>query len=267
MRLLSELKFRFLLISIFAGLTGSFFGSRSLSLERFDPVHCQSLFQSKLTMITGDIKHPVKYLITEGPLPGRNTIQTQHLQAMLGQFGQRVDVALYKEANSILFLSDGAETRKIDRLGPVLAKEFPKKTIVSADINIVEDGFVNNWGLVKIDNLKKFPIADDSFDRVILKKGLCLCHGDTCCGGFKPRDEATKQFFGEVARVLNKKDPNAIAVLQGTNNVGMSEILKWNAFMDEVSKKYPVEYEFMYDREGLFHSILIQPRFTLHSKP
>jgi len=93
----------------------------------FSEENCREIFESELRMIGGKIEHPVKYLIREGERVPVNEIETHHVQGMLGQWGNRVETALYRDANSILFLSDGKEALKVDRLGPVIAKECPKK--------------------------------------------------------------------------------------------------------------------------------------------
>ncbi|NDG84681.1 MAG: hypothetical protein EBX52_06535 [Proteobacteria bacterium] len=178
---------------------------------------------------------------------------------MLGQYGNKIEGALYEDAKTILCLSDGRDKDLIERMGPALAKEYPKKTVVSAELNVVQNGFVNNWGLFRIDNTERFPVKNNSFDRIVLRRGMCVCHEGRCCAGFKPASADARNFLGEVVRILNKNDPHAMAVLHGMVDVGMAEIFAWSAFLDEISKTAPIRYRMMMDHQGMFHSILIQP--------
>ena len=221
---------------------------------------CTDLLEGNLRMITGNLQHPMKYRVAYDQRAAFDHLDTHDLQGMLGQHGNKIQAAYYEDAKSILFLSDGRDEQLVERLGPVIAKEFPKKTVVSAELNVVENGFVNNWGLIKIDNTERFPVKDNAFDRIVLRKGMCVCHGGRCCAGFNPASKEARSFLTEVIRILNKKDPHAMAVLHGMHDVGMPEIWAWTTFLDEIVKHEPVKYRMMYDRQGLFHSILIQPK-------
>jgi|GEM_PF-6515371 len=242
-------RFAILLLSTFGIATATF---------AVDPDRCNALLEGRtLTFVNGPVKIPTKYRVERGPRTSFDRIDTYDLQKMLGEHGNKIDAALYEDANTILFLSDGADV--IDRLGPAIAQEFPKKTVVSAELDIVEDGFLNNWGLIRIDNTRPFPAKDDSFDRVILRRGMCVCHHGRCCAGFKPASPDARNFLRQVVRILNKKDPHALAVLHGMYDVGMGEIWAWSTFLDEIAKTEPIRYRMMMDRQGMFHSILIQP--------
>ena len=224
----------------------------------FSEENCREIFESELRVLGGKIEHPVKYLIREGERVPVEDLDTHHIQGMLGQWGNRVETALYRDANSILFLSDGKEALKVDRLGPVIAKEFPKKTVVSAEVQVEENRFVQNWGYVKVDNLERFPVKDNSFDRVVLRRGMCVCHNEVCCAGFKPGSPEAGRFFSEVIRVLDKSNPNAFAVLHGVHNVGGNDLMAWVKHLEELRKTKPFRYRILMSN-GSFHSILIQP--------
>jgi hypothetical protein len=226
--------------------------------DPFDPARCLDFLTESFRKIDGAPTGPIKYLYTEGEVPRVSEIQTHHLKMMLGEVGNKVDLGLYRNAKSILLLADGSERRVVDRLGPFLAREFPKKTVLSADVDVGENLLIRNWGNLKIDHLKVFPVKDNSFDRIILRKGLCQCHSASCCAGFHPLGPEARQFFSEVVRVLDKGNPESFAVLHGEKNVGGVDVATWRKMLDEISKSQPIEYEMMFDG-GFFHSILIRP--------
>lgn len=226
--------------------------------ERPDPEKCLQFFTRSLRKVDASPDVRVKYLITRGEIPPVSGIHTHHLKMMLGEVGSKVDLGLYQDAKSILLLADGSETRATDRLGPLLAREFPDKAVVSADVDVAENQLIRNWGHVKIDHLDVFPVKDNSFDRVILRRGLCQCHSNTCCAGFNPHGPQAKKFFQEVVRVMDKNNPNSFAILHGMHNVGGTDVQAWKSMLDEISIFHPIEYEIMLDK-GFFHSILIRP--------
>jgi hypothetical protein len=229
-----------------------------------DPEHCSELLEGNPRMMKGTCNHPTKFRVVFDQRVSFDHLDTHDLQGMLGQYGNKIQGALYEDAKSILFLSDGRDQNLVERLGPPIAKEFPKKWVVSAELNVVEDGFVNNWGLIKIDNTERFPVKDNAFDRIVLRRGMCVCHEGRCCAGFKPASPENRTFLSEVVRILNKKDPHAMAVLHGMHDVGMAEIYVWTRFLDEIAAKEPIRYRMMYDHQGHFHSILIQSKALLH---
>jgi hypothetical protein len=249
-------------LPLITALTLSLYPVSSLNRARAgevpNPGECIELLTSSIRKIETPLEVRVKYLVTRGEKPAVSGIQTHHLKMMLGEVGDKVDVGLYEDAKSILFLADGSEARATDRLGPLLAREFPGKTVVSADVDVGENRLIRNWGHVKIDHLAMFPVKDNSFDRVILRQGLCQCHSNTCCAGFNPQGPQAKKFFQEVVRVLDKNNPGAFAVLHGMHNVGGSDVQVWKSMLNEISLFNPVEYEIMLDK-GFFHSILIRP--------
>ncbi len=226
---------------------------------------CNDLLKGNSTVLTGKFNHPTKYRVVYDQKASFDHLDTHDLRGMLGEYSNKIQAAFYEDAKSILFLSDGRDEKLVERLGPAIAKEFPKKYVVSAELNVVEDGFVNNWGLIKIDNTEPFPVNDNAFERIVLKKGMCVCHGGKCCAGFTPASKEARSFLSEVVRILNKNDPHAMAVLHGMHDVGMAEIWAWTTFLDEIAKQEPIKYKMMMDRQGLFHSILIQPDLTKKS--
>ncbi len=221
------------------------------------PAECSELITHILRKMDDAPLGPVKYLTTEGEVPALSRIEAYHLQMMLGEIGNKVDLGLYRDARSILLLGDGSKSQVTDRLGPLLAREFPKKWVVSADLEVGENLLIRNWSTIQINHVERFPVNDNSFDRIILRKGLCQCHSSSCCAGFSPHGPQAKQFFREVIRTLDKRNPNAFAVLHGIDNVGGIDVQAWSSMLDEIALTEPIQYQVILDK-GFFHSILIR---------
>jgi hypothetical protein len=127
---------------------------------------------------------------------------------------------------------------------------------------------LNPTGNRRIDNTEPFRLRDNSQDLVVMNKGLCLCADKIekkhTCGGISTSVEGMTKFFMEVARVLNKDNPYAIAMLQGRvanysgNDVNYRAVEKAAKI---VMAKMNVNITFGYQREdGTRTHIIIQPK-------
>ncbi|OFZ18355.1 MAG: hypothetical protein A2X94_12455 [Bdellovibrionales bacterium GWB1_55_8] len=86
--------------------------------------------------------------------------------------GSKVNVGPYQAAEKILFLSDsGAETDGLS-LGELIADAFPSKTVVRTDLQFHESSTVGNLSTLFMDNTKPFPFKDNTFDTIVMRKGL-----------------------------------------------------------------------------------------------
>lgn len=146
-----------------------------------------------------------------------------------------------QSASRMLVLGDGFEqkwTQIAEKFHKVL---FNPIEIYKTDIKCPKDLDGKNTGNLYFQYLNHkacFPFASKFFDLIVMRYGLCTCQRSTeTCGGivFKGRnskiskrffpcfqknelvcsDQQAFQFFYEVSRVLNDKNPDSLAFLHG----------------------------------------------------
>lgn len=168
----------------------------------------------------------------------------QHLGRMMGGdhgYADIFDPDAYLHSDRLLFLSDGLNRADHFSLGPQVARAFPQKRVISVDFGYpgsIENG---NLKLMSLDNTKAFPFADNSFDTIVLRRGLCVCHQNQCCGGFLPDSAEAKNFFREVVRVLDKRVSHSKAVLHGAYAVTPEIERVWIRYLSEIEKEFGVK--------------------------
>ena len=125
-------------------------------------------------------------------------------------YHQLENVDFYAPFRKILLLGDRGDFAMRAKLKQAYEDG---KTIIATDISNEGATSID----VRLDN-NRLPFGDDSVDAVVMKRGLCTCKIEPhTCGGI-PRDKEGAQAFAmEVARVLDKNDPNAVAVLHGAD--------------------------------------------------
>lgn len=139
------------------------------------------------------------------------------------------------DIKTALFLGDGIVYQNSSARGTDAqrwAQVNEQIAVISADIDAFNQTVTPNLSTATIDHRQKFPLADDSQDLVVMRRGLCKCHGEECCGGFEPQSEAAWNFFSEVVRVLNKNNPHAVAYLHGSTFLSYEEHVNWAAMLD-----------------------------------
>ncbi|OFZ18949.1 MAG: hypothetical protein A2X94_13450 [Bdellovibrionales bacterium GWB1_55_8] len=184
--------------------------------------------------------------------------------AMIGGRGEAasVDAAPYAHADTVLFLSDSSQTTVNGlSLGSAIAEAYPEKSVVRTDFAFADE-ITGNLSTRYMDNTKPFPFPDNSFDVIVMRRGLCICHGSRVCGGFLPISEESRQFFSEVTRVLNKKNPRAKAVLEGGYGVFPNVENAWREIGEQLEQTQGVSMEIFTSPWGGFHSIAISPART-----
>ena len=180
-----------------------------------------------------------------------------------GQSLSALDLNLYKDANSALFLSDGLSAARWLSLGEEVSTMYPKKRIVSADFDYRGPAKIGNRELVAVNNTERFPFESNTFDVVVLRRGLCVCHGDKCCGGFNPFTPQSQSFFREAVRVMNKKNPDARIILHGSYGVTDNVVNTWKRYLGEIEAESNVEATMYFDdRDQYFMMIGIKPKFS-----
>ncbi len=173
-----------------------------------------------------------------------------------------VRAATYAKHDNILFLSDGLNSKNHLSLGKIISKKFPKKNVVSTDFNYSGPDYIDSLRAVSVDNNQKLPFQDNEFDLIVLRYGLCVCYDQKCCGGFSPESDEAQQFFFEVARILNRNNPNSMVILHGETRVTSLILDEWKKFLRRVEFKYNVRAT-LYLRQDLwsekFYTIGIRP--------
>lgn len=127
----------------------------------------------------------------------------------------------YLGADRILLLGDTFEStpKRFPMVQAILNFLKPHQEVYRTSLDCppqldsAQIGPVRNF---KIDHRDPLPFAESFFDVIVLRRGLCFCKGkEETCGGIGKRKFFLKQFFSEVARVLNKANPEAVAYLHG----------------------------------------------------
>lgn len=108
----------------------------------------------------------------------------------------------YSERGRVLFLSDGGRSINVP---PEKQSQFS----ISTD-------FASNSGVkVRLDN-NLLPFKAESFDLVVMNRGLCPCRTITkTCGGLRLERDSIRTFVANVVNILDPKNPNSLAVLTG----------------------------------------------------
>lgn len=73
-----------------------------------------------------------------------------------------------------------------------------------------------NWLLMELDNSKELPLTENSFDRIVMRHGLCACSPNTekSCGGLLLDKGSIRIFFESMSKLLSEH-PQATAFLEG----------------------------------------------------
>ena len=192
------------------------------------------------------------------------TLPIHFIKTTQGQIPNPSKPQIYEAVRKILVLSDGTEGNAEHRLGLMIKKAYPDKSVVSSDL---ESDPKNH---VVLDN-NKLPFRDGSFDAVVLRRGICVCRGlDTTCGGTSLDIESMTNFLNELSRVLDRSNPNAFALISGPHTDAFSSNVSsklWSWAARSTVKKYPVNVELLhhhlplpYTEHHPFWGLRITPR-------
>jgi hypothetical protein len=216
-----------------------------------DPIHACPL----------DAAAPVEAIVADGPAVPVLAHENTEIDGILTPG----NLEPYRAGHwkSALFLADGIRER-YHPLAETVAKVMPDMKVIKADYEIKTDATRGNLRKMFLDNTLDFPLEDDSQDIIIMRSGLCTCRGPAlACGGIAATVDGGLNFFSEVARVLNKKNPHAVAYLHGGSE--RPEMIQvWAAAAKLAMKRYPdVKFEIIADvgADGkFFNAIKITPR-------
>jgi hypothetical protein len=175
-----------------------------------------------------------------------------------------IDYNLYENSEKILFLSDDNEAGFL--LGKSISEHFPQKKVFSTGILFQDTSIKENYTKMNLDNRAPFPFNDNSFDTIIMRKGICVCHGNYACGGFCATNDEAKVFFERVIKVLDKNNPNSLAILHGEAQLNQNFDTEWKKHFEGLEEKYNVQVFFYYIQRvnnRLLHSILVAPNAGL----
>jgi|GEM_PF-5880119 len=138
----------------------------------------------------------------------------------------------YTGYQSLLFLSDGGKFKWQEPMG------------LSQEAHYYATDFEpTRAGDVAIDNTK-LPFRPDSFDFILMNRGICLCCGrgtsSVLCGGIKEDQQAMKDFILSVSEVLVTSKPGSLALFTGYSfpKDGQTEAL-WIAALQDVAVTLP----------------------------
>ncbi|MBF0362704.1 MAG: hypothetical protein HQK49_16915 [Oligoflexia bacterium] len=122
------------------------------------------------------------------------------------------------------------------------------------------------------EEFKSCDLADQKFDVIVMKRGLCQCHdNNTTCGGIdcslKSSDsKSAYTFINKVINLMNLKNPNSYAILHG--KYGNSKFSKWNNFWKKTAEKISkvrkdISIQIDYDDIHDFVGLVIRPAPTI----
>ena len=174
-------------------------------------------------------------------------------------YGKKINYSSYEVYDRTLFLSDGiadtfgyrSEVRNESgafSLAERISERFPEKEVTQGDFNIEGDQNIGNLRQLFVDNSQPLPFAENSFDLVILRKGMCLCSCRAPCAGFSQKYEGSLNFFKEVIRVMDLSNPNALAILHGQERSDPKVLERWKRIATELESQFPVKMDFGYAR-------------------
>ncbi len=152
----------------------------------------------------------------------------------------------YLKASQVLFLGDGFERRFRSLADELVDSEIGDARIFRTDIACPKDLDLGRVRHRRVDHAEAMPFPDDQFDVIVLRHGLCHCRcTQHSCGGIGNEIRAMTHFLSEVTRVLNKRNPSAIAYLHGDYfkfcEHEMGHLLKhWEIAISEVKKLFPM---------------------------
>ena len=155
----------------------------------------------------------------------------------------------YARYNRIVFLSDGL-LGMWQPLAEAVSSAYPDKLVIKGDYDLREAKRLGNLISAHIDNRVRLPLGDSSVDLVVMRRGLCLCHGATMCGGLSPTVPSMRRFMKDVYRVLDKANPNAVAYLHGGYG-GPARLMAFRRAADELQAQSPsMRVEFVESQMG-----------------
>jgi hypothetical protein len=170
----------------------------------------------------------------------------------------RETVMDYARYHRVVFLADGLP-QKWESLAEPIAHLFPQKLVVKGDFEIAGTQRFDNLVAMHIDNSQKLPLEAHSADLVVMRRGLCLCHGTAMCGGLKVKTPAMRRFFREVYRVLDRNNPDAVAYLHGAYGAP-ERIDVFQKAADELMADHPEMKVELVTRSGIFAAVRISHR-------
>lgn len=144
----------------------------------------------------------------------------------------------FSDFDSLLFLAVGREASSIAQATSGKPQVIISNIEPSQDINAIVDSM-------------NIPYADNEFQYVGMNRGLCFCPqcSTTSCGGIPGTIKGIKTFLRGVLRVLDKENPNSVAVLTGFNYASRPQLPGiWEKAVEKVAREYPqLKFRTLYD--------------------
>lgn len=147
----------------------------------------------------------------------------------------------FRHYKSVLFLSDGDRSQDYFH-------DDEQTMFVSSDIRQTK-------GIQVVADNNKLPFADNSFDLIILNKGICVCRGHHSCGGIAMQKLAMRQFAEQMLRILNKQR-SSLGIFTGFVYHDDYETIShqlWYEVLAELKAKHPT-YQFTTLQSPIYQS-------------
>lgn len=202
-----------------------------------------SLFTVQLTQAHNSCSSPYSHdsLALEAHSVSNKLDLNIHLTAKWSYY-DRYPMFNYESFRNILFLSDAGK-----------AGRFLNQTKNDSQLVVSSDFSFNTGIQLRVDN-NRLPFRSNSFDLIVMNRGLCPCKSAVACGGIDTQKAPMKRFLEQVVDILDKDNPKSLALLTGFYYPGtMRESVPrlWLEIVREIQGSYPqLKFHILQAREN-----------------
>jgi hypothetical protein len=142
----------------------------------------------------------------------------------------------YEAFDRVLFLNDGGKAAQL--VTPTRTDQLFISTDFAWDKVNVPEARISR---VQIDN-NQIPFKKNSFELIVMNRGLCPCRGTITCGGIDTKKAPMKKFLVSAIDLMNAENPNSIALFTGFYFPGIFQKklpTLWRQILNEIQSQYP----------------------------
>jgi hypothetical protein len=140
----------------------------------------------------------------------------------------------YGGFQKILFLNDAGVGGRLFENSPQAAGRL----VVSSDFQM------SPGVTARVDN-NNLPFRSNSFDLIVMNRGLCPCHSAVACGGIDTKREPMKKFLQNAIQILDKNNPRSLALFTGFYFPGLFRHVVpelWISIVNEIQAEIQTEH-------------------------
>lgn len=178
-------------------------------------------------------------------------------------------VANFKDFSKPLFLSEGAnpfDAKNVARMKPHAKVVAGDIEVTTTSENLAQLDAIPNLRQVYVDNSNRLPFADNSFDLIFMRKGLCHCKcTTTSCGGIPRNFTARRDFLSEVMRVLDVRNSKSTAFLHGVVGMTEDDVREYQDAFTNIAESENFEFDVIrFPENGRFRAFRLRTKDTQH---